>query len=80
MPIENMSAERTRAACSVLGAIADALRNAGKLPAGELYAVLMAHGCTHEQFERLIGSMVRVGLVRRDASHMLHWTGPARVD
>lgn len=46
------------------------------IPAGHLYAQLM--GVVElGAFDRLIGRFIEAGLVRRDRSHNLVWTGPA---
>ena len=34
-------------------------------PAGELYARLMAHGCTLDQFENLMGALVNIRMLRK---------------
>ena len=37
---------KVKAALDALRAVADAIRDAGEIPAGHLYAALMGHGCT----------------------------------
>lgn len=53
-------------------AVAEAIREAKQIPAGTLYAVMMGY-LTLEQFEGIIGSLVRAGVVARDGSHLLRW-------
>lgn len=51
----------------VCDAIIEAVRAAGPLgaPAGHIYAALMQHGFTFEQFATIMGTLVRVGQLRR---------------
>ena len=39
--------------------VADAIKEAGQIPAGHLYAALMTHGCTLTTFESLVGLLTR---------------------
>lgn len=68
-------AER-RAALAIILAISEAIRELGQVPAGELYAVMMAKGMTLAQFEAIIGQLEGAKLVRRESSHLLTWIGP----
>jgi hypothetical protein len=66
--------ERKSAALRIIQAIAEAIREAGKIPSGHLYAVLMEKGITIEQYENIIGLLKRTGLVKESAS-VLIWVG-----
>lgn len=66
--------EQVQAALGMAKAIADAIRELGSVPAGELYARVMPY-MTHETFEGVVGSLVKTGLVKR-ANHVLTWQGP----
>ena len=61
-----------RAACDL---ILEAVRESGPLgaPAGVMYAALMAHGCTLNQFESIMGALVRAGKLRKsgDCYHVV---------
>lgn len=48
-------------------AITDALKEAGSagIPSGHLYALLMGFGCTLEQFEKFMGTLVKIGAARK---------------
>lgn len=35
-------------------------------PAGVMYAALMHYGCSHSQFESLMGALVRKGRIRQE--------------
>lgn len=63
-------------AVKIAVAVADTIRELGEIPAGTLYAVLMTR-MSHHDFEQLMGILVSAGLVKRSASHLLTWIGPA---
>lgn len=68
------TSEQVHAAVRASVAIGQAIRELGSVPAGHLYAQLCGK-LTLSQFDGLIGMLVRGGLVRRDASHLLTWIG-----
>lgn len=68
---------QVQAAILVAKAVAEAIQGLGQVPTGHLYAHLMGH-MSLDSFEGVIGSLVQSGLVKRDGSHMLTWTGPAK--
>ena len=47
----------------IMDAVVDSVRAAGPMgaPGGVLYAALMVHGCTLENFQALMGVLVKVG-------------------
>lgn len=54
--------------------VADVIHNAGELPSGTLYAMLM--GCMDlRSYNNVIGILKRTGLVQ-ERSFLLTWTGP----
>jgi hypothetical protein len=55
--------QQTLAIKAICDAIIESVREAGSLgaPAGHLYAAMMVHGFTLEQFQRIMGALVRVG-------------------
>lgn len=63
----NPNPQITRSAIEVLSAVYDVLAGAGSdgVPAGSIYALLMAHGCTLEQYQGIEGMLVRTGLVSK---------------
>jgi hypothetical protein len=61
------------AAIVIVTAVSEAIKEAGKIPAGELYAALMPF-CTLNQFETLIDTMKRANLVKEE-NHLLTWIG-----
>lgn len=55
-------------AVALLGlTVVQAIKAAGPLglPGGTIYAGLMAHGCTYEQYEKLMAILVQSGKLRR---------------
>jgi len=58
-----MTNDQAKALRMICDAVIDSVRAAGPLgaPAGTLYAVLMTHGATLDQFERLMAGLVSVG-------------------
>ncbi len=66
---------RASAAVGVLHAVCETIRTAGEIPAGELYAVLMAQGCTLAQFNELVKILTGSGLVSHRGD-LLRWIGP----
>ncbi len=71
-------ASKVTAALLIISAIAETVRELGSVPAGHLYAHLMGK-LTHEQFEKVVASLERSGLVKQTPAHLLVWTGPAAV-
>lgn len=64
-------------AVQVVAAIAETIREVGEVPSGTLYAGLMAKGCTFPQYEKILGVLVRSGLVRVK-NHLVTWIGPLK--
>jgi hypothetical protein len=64
-----------QATAQVLMALVETVREAGPLgaPGGVMYAALMTQGCTLEQFEKLMGTLLRIGVVRKsgDCYHII---------
>ncbi len=69
--------EELKAGLETVRAVAEAIHDAREVPAGQLYAVLCPVMGLAE-FERIIGMLVRTGLVARDQSHLLRWVSPVR--
>lgn len=66
-------AQAKRALFEIATAIADTVSAAGQmgLPSGHLYARLMAHGCTLDKYEQIIGAMVDAGMIRKSGNLLL---------
>ena len=62
-----------QAICMVADAVTDAVAAAGErgAPGGVLYAAMMHHGFTLDQFNNLMGALVEVGRLRR-TGHLYH--------
>lgn len=59
----------------LLRAVCEAVREAGEIPAGSLYVVLMTQGCTLAQFNGLVDILTGSGLVSKHGD-LLRWVGP----
>jgi hypothetical protein len=71
---ESTEQERIAVVVGIIVAVAETIRELGSVPSGHLYARFM--GCMSvETYEGIIGLLVRSGVVRREPSHLLVWTG-----
>ena len=69
---------KVASALLIIGAIAETVLELGSVPAGHLYAHLMGK-LSLEQFEKIVASLERSGLVKQTPAHLLVWTGPANI-
>lgn len=72
----NATKEQIATALQQVAAVADAIRGLGKVPNGELYAVLMANGMSIESYTAIIRTLKNAGLVTEEL-HVLKWVGPS---
>lgn len=63
------------AAVRVVGTLAEAIRAAGEIPSGHLYALTLGSFSDVGAYERAIGMLKRAGLVE-ERGHVLRWVGP----
>jgi hypothetical protein len=69
------TAAQLKSALQVMFAVADAVREAGRLPAGPLYAALVGNNvATLDGFESMIRQLVGTGCVRREGDELV-WVG-----
>lgn len=63
-----MTPQQIAAVRFVANAITDTIKEAGPLgaPGGVIYAALSAQGCTLQQYEGIMGGLVRAGVIKRD--------------
>ena len=54
--------------------VADAIREIGSVPSGQLYAYLMGH-MSLSQYQSIIGTLKKAELVR-ESNNVLVWIGP----
>ena len=71
--------DQKKIALKVLMAVAETIREVGEAPSGTIYAALMSHGCTMSQYEAIIGTLTRAGLVRETSAHLLVWIGGDKI-
>ena len=65
--------QKTTAALRVVKAVTDAVREAGEIPCGTLYAGLMTQGCTLRQYETLESLLLSTGRITK-RHNCLIWT------
>jgi hypothetical protein len=67
---------RNRAAATAIAAILKIVEESGPngAPAGPMYAAMMTVGCTLEQFQGMMGTLVAAGLLR--LSHHCYFLTP----
>jgi len=70
--VEDTTMDDQKKILALVRAMADAIKDAGEIPAGTLYAALMTHGCTMEQYNGLESILLRAGLVTK-AGDLLRW-------
>ena len=66
-----MTKEQLAAGLNVLMAVADAIRELGKVPSGHLYVMLMAK-VDLQGYESIIRTLVNSGVIRQDGD-LLVW-------
>lgn len=65
--------EQIAAGLEVVRAVADAIREAKRIPSGHLYALLASKGIDFTAYQKIVGILVRGGLVEQTPSHELVW-------
>lgn len=66
--------DQIAAALKTVQAVAEAIKELGSVPSGELYAQLMGH-LSLSAYTRVIDTLKRTGLVK-ESNHLLTWIGP----
>jgi hypothetical protein len=61
-----MTPQQIEAVRAVARSIVEAVREVGEAPAGPMYAALMSKGCTLNQFQQIMGQLVRAGFLTHD--------------
>lgn len=70
-----ITAPQVSAAFSLLAGVSEAIREAGRIPSGTLYAVLIGK-IDITGYQKIIGILKNAGLVE-EKSHELIWIGPS---
>jgi hypothetical protein len=68
------TADQVKAAFTMVAAVAEAIREAGEIPSGTLYAALISR-VDLQGYESIIRTLKNADLVSESA-HMLKWIGP----
>lgn len=71
----NVTKEQVAAAINIVKIVSEAVREAESIPEGYVFAALAAHGCTVEAFNKIVGTLVSAGLVKKSGV-ILSWIGP----
>ena len=61
-----MTPQQIQAVRAIASSIVAAVREVGAAPAGPMYAALMGQGCTLNQFQQIMGQLVRAGFLTHD--------------
>ena len=61
-----MTPQQIQAVRAIARSIVAAVREVGTAPAGPMYAALMGQGCTLNQFQQIMGQLVRAGVLTHD--------------
>ena len=70
-----MIQDQKKRAIAMLFAVSEAIREAGEIPAGHLYAALMSR-VTFDAFNAMIGTLTNAELIEEGPGNMLRWIGP----
>ena len=69
--------EEIQSALAKTKLIADAIKEAGSIPSGHLYAVVMS-AFSLSEFEKIVGLLIRADLITK-SMNVLTWKGPKDV-
>jgi len=64
--------EKVAAAINMVKAVADAIKDLGRVPSGTLYAALMPSGIAIDEYNGIIGILKRASIIREEY-HELVW-------
>jgi hypothetical protein len=70
-----VSSAQFRAGLDLTFAIAEAIREAGEIPSGTLYALVLGK-VDYDGYQKLLGILKGAGLIQVMPSHMVKWVGP----
>jgi hypothetical protein len=75
MPTTREQVTAALAALKVLVAVGDAIREAGEISSGSLYAVVMGRLDMH-RYETIIATLKNADLINESPAHLLRGSGP----
>jgi len=61
-----------KAAITIIQAVSSAIKEAGAIPSGHLYSILMQFGCNIQQYDLLINTLKKTGKVQ-EHNNLLYW-------
>lgn len=74
--MQTITKAQVKSAVLIAKAVADAIKEAGSIPSGHLYAVLCGV-LTFQQYQQIIRVLISTGLVS-ESNHVLTWVDPNR--
>lgn len=72
-----ITATEKKAAFAVVMAVAETIRTLGEVPSGHVYAAIMSK-IDLRNFEAIVETLKKSGLVKESPSHLLTWVGPMK--
>lgn len=66
------SAQKAESVITIVKAVGDAIKEAGAIPSGHLYSILMQQGCSPQSYNLLIDTFKKAGKVK-EANNLLYW-------
>ena len=70
--------QQVKSAFNVILSVAETIREAGSIPSGTLYAVLMSKGCDEGAYNNILRNLKGANLVEETPAHLLRWIGPMK--
>ena len=70
-----LTKEELNGGLQAIFAVAEAIREAGEIPSGTLYAMLIGK-MNFQAYEKMLAILKNAGLISVNA-HLIRWTGPA---
>jgi hypothetical protein len=66
--------KQLNAGIAMVKAVADTVKELGRVPSGVVYSAMMTHGVSFEGYQKIVAILVRGGLIREE-SNQLVWIG-----
>ena len=64
--------QKAKSAITIIQAVGQAIKEAGAIPSGHLYSILMQHGCSLQSYTLLIDTFKKAGKVK-EVGNLLYW-------
>jgi len=63
--------QKNKLALQVIKSVLDAVKEAGRIPCGTLYAACMTHGATLEQYQSMEQAMIKTTLIKKEGNELI---------